>query len=88
MHVAYVFVAVWSIGAFCMGALFAFKPEVPADMYIARMERPETLNRLRKRLAPRSSILVWYRIGGVVFMVAAVVLPVLAITGVLEKGMV
>ncbi|MFF3027923.1 hypothetical protein [Microbacterium sp. NPDC057944] len=79
----YVFLTVWSIGALAIGALFAFKPEVPADVYIAQMARSRVANRLRERLAPRTAILVWYRIGGVTFMILGVVMPVLAFTGVL-----
>lgn len=82
----YVFFAVWGVAALSLGALFAFKPEVPADMYIAQAARSRVLNRLRERLAPRAAILVWYRIGGVLFMILGVVLPVLALTGVLPLG--
>lgn len=78
-----VFLVVWSIVALALGLLFAFKPEVPADMYIAQMARTRVSNRLRERLAPRAAILVWYRIGGVLFMLLSVVMPALVLSGVI-----
>ncbi|MFJ4175877.1 hypothetical protein [Microbacterium sp. NPDC089696] len=78
-----IFLSVWSLGALGIGALFAFRPEIPADMYIAQADSIRGVRRLRRRLAPRARILVWYRIGGVFFMVMGVVMPVLALTGVL-----
>lgn len=82
----YVFFVVWSVAALSLGALFFFKPELPADVYIAQAARFRVLNRLRERFAPRAAILVWYRIGGVLFMILGVVVPVLALTGVLPVG--
>lgn len=82
----YVFLVVWSLGALSLGALFAFKPEVLADAYIAQMARSRVSNRLRERLAPRAAILIWYRIGGWLFMILGVVMPVLMFTGVLPVG--
>jgi hypothetical protein len=81
--VVFAFVIVWSIVALALGSVFAFKPEVPADMYIAQTAHSRVSHSLRERLAPRAAILVWYRIGGVLFMVLSVVIPVLVFTGVL-----
>jgi hypothetical protein len=80
------FIAVWSIVALCLGAIFAFKPEIPTDRYIAQMERHEITNTLRKRLIPRPLALIWFRLGGIFFLVMSMVLPVLAMMGALDGG--
>jgi hypothetical protein len=82
-NAGYVFITAWGLGALVLGWFFTFRPEGIADQYISQMARFRTTNRLRERLAPRGAILVWYRIGGVVFMMLGVVLPVLAYSGVL-----
>ena len=80
------FVSVWGVGAVVLGSLFAFKPEIPADIYINWMSVSRTTHRLQQTLAPRGAILIWYRIGGVAFLVLGILLPVLMFTGVIGPG--
>lgn len=75
----YVFVVVWGIGALAMGSLFAFRPEVPTDRQIKQMTRSRSANRLAE-LPARKTLLIRNRIGGVFFMIAGVVVPILAFT--------
>ncbi|WP_157535994.1 hypothetical protein [Microbacterium sp. Root166] len=75
----YVFVAVWSIGALALGSLFAFHPEIPTDKFIKQMTRSRSANRLSE-IPARSTLLIKNRIGGVFFMIAGVVVPILAFT--------
>lgn len=82
--VGHVFILIWGIAALGMGVLFTFRPEIPADVYIAQASHTRFTKRLRERLAPRGRILVWYRIGGVLFMVLGVMMPILVFTGVLS----
>ncbi|GAA5098819.1 hypothetical protein GCM10025760_34270 [Microbacterium yannicii] len=79
----YVFVAVWAVVALALGSLFAFKPEVPADIYINWMSITRTTHRLQQAMMPRRFILIWYRLGGVAFLVLGVLIPVLMFTGVI-----
>lgn len=83
MRVGYVFVVVWGVVAIGLGLAFVLKPDAPAQMYIDMMARFRTTNRMRESLAPRSVILVVYRIGGVFCIVLGVVVPVLVFTGVI-----
>ncbi len=78
-----IFVCVWGIGALVLGAVFAVRPHSLADRYIRAMGRTDLSRKLQQRLAPRWAILIWYRAGGVLFMILGVLLPVLALTGVL-----
>jgi hypothetical protein len=78
------FMTVWALGALGLGCLFAFRPDIPADRYIRWTQVSRTTDRLRRKYAPRRQILVWYRIGGIFFVVMGVLFPVLALTGVLR----
>lgn len=82
----YVFVTVWGVVALALGSLFAFKPEIPADIYINWMSISRTTHLLQETLAPRRFILIWYRIGGVTFLVLGILIPVLMFTGVIGPG--
>lgn len=83
-NAGYLFVTAWGVGAVLLGGFFTFRPEAVADQYIAQMARFRTTNRLRERLAPRGAILIWYRVGGILFMALGVMVPVLAYIGVLS----
>lgn len=80
---ALLFVCAWGIGALVLGAAFARNPDRFAERYIRAMARTDLSRKLQQRLAPRWAILVWYRAGGIVFMILGVTMPVLALTGVL-----
>ncbi|MCT2085894.1 hypothetical protein M3D75_07185 [Microbacterium enclense] len=78
-----VFLCVWGIGALALGAVFTFRPRGLADRYIASMARTDLSPKLQQRLAPRSAVVLWYRVGGIIFMLLGIVIPVLALTGVI-----
>lgn len=73
------FILIWGLFALGLGALFLFRPDIPADAYIEKMSRARVTNRLRERLAPRRRILAWYRVGGATFMVLGVAVPAISI---------
>jgi hypothetical protein len=82
----WVFILIWGIAAVAIGSLFAFRPEGVADAYIAQMARTAASDRLRRRLAPRRLIVIFYRIGGAAFMLLGVLIPALLFTGVIAPG--
>lgn len=77
------FLCVWGVAAVGLGALFALRPAAVADRYIREMGRTALSRRLQQRLAPRWAVLIWYRVGGIVFMALGILLPVLGFTGVI-----
>lgn len=78
-----VFVCVWGIGALALGAVFAVRPHGLADRYIASIARTDLSRKLQQRLAPRWAVVLWYRAGGIVLMLLGILMPVLALTGVI-----
>jgi len=77
------FLILWAVTTIGLGGLFAFRPDIPADVYIAQMARFGTTNRLRHNLAPRAVILIMYRIGGSLFMIVGIAVPALLLFGAL-----
>lgn len=82
----YVFMCVWGVVALGLGSLFAFRPEIPADIYITWSAATRITHRVQQTFAPRPAILIFYRIGGAVFMLLGIVVPVLFFTGVISPS--
>lgn len=80
------FVAVWGIVALALGSLFAYKPEIPADIYINWMSITRTTHRLQQTMAPHQLILIWYRLGGAAFLILGILIPALVFMGVTGPG--
>jgi len=79
-----IFALCWGVFAIGLGYLFARYPDVLSGMYEKQMSATRFTKRLQERNAPRSFTRVFYRIGGIVFMVIGPVVIVLAIIGVLR----
>lgn len=81
---ALVFLCAWGIGALALGAVFTIRPRGAADRYIASMGRTDLSRKLQQRFAPRSAVVLGYRAGGIILMLLGILIPVLALTGVIR----
>jgi len=79
-----IFALCWGVFAVGLGYLFARYPDVLAGMYENGMSATKLTKDIQQRNAPRSRVRVWYRIGGIAFMVLGPVVAILAIVGVLR----
>jgi hypothetical protein len=79
-----VFALVWSVLALGLGYLGARHPDIPARMYVEQMSRTAVTKKLQETFAPRTWIIVSFRIGGIVFMLLGIGVGIAAAIGVLK----
>lgn len=79
-----IFPILWGVLALALGSLFAFRPDIVLRMYEWNLGNYPLGRKLRKRMEPQPWMLVWYRVGGVFFILAGILVGTLGATGVIQ----